>query len=396
MLVGTRGAGKTMLLRRLRHTHPGLAVYGDLRKILNAISNDTGAAGLTFDEISPSLEHAIRAKAVALLAYWLADQLRDRGLSLPLPSLRLTLPRALRSQAPSDSSIVDWLGENLYFADLDSFADGPPSQALIDLASAIATAASGSQDAPLLLLLDRAEEVVYPALTPILQLLDQSHPFLAVVATRPGLVGPDSLAQAGAPIPGDHYDIRHLGAAPYSAEWQQFQRAVLEGWVPCSLDKIPAAELALVQRVTRDAIRSTLEVVYESVGDAGTYEKGRAITAISRIKEMLIDAAQGQLHHLNDDLRGLFRKIRKADRKFKLPIMLRLGGARQHYLLGAARPFHDMSRDEKFVALGLRTGILTTCDGVGWHPYRPLDSVEIHPLVIWEENDPWYDIPYTS
>lgn len=53
LLVGTRGSGKTMLLRRMLHDyneHKGVAVYGDLgRKVLGAISADTGMAGLSFN-----------------------------------------------------------------------------------------------------------------------------------------------------------------------------------------------------------------------------------------------------------------------------------------------------------------------------------------------------------
>ena len=42
--------------------------------------------------------------------------------------------------------------------------------------------------------------------------------------------------------------------------------------------------------------------------------------------------------------------------------------------------------------MGLRTGLFTMVNGESWHPNCNLDSVEIHPLYIWEPGDKWTDI----
>src|SRR5438093_1002039 len=95
LIVGTRGSGKTMFLRRQRHLHHGVALYGDLRKILNPITSDTGAAGLTFD-LMPHLEPLIRSKAASLLAHWAAAQANERNVRWDWDIFQRALPTELR------------------------------------------------------------------------------------------------------------------------------------------------------------------------------------------------------------------------------------------------------------------------------------------------------------
>lgn len=390
LLVGTRGCGKTMLLRLFRHTYEGIAIYADLgRKTLRGISADTGAAGLTFDTIPPAMEGPLQDKAVALLALWLADQARRRELSPSKKLLRLVFPEAVLADAPTDVNLIDWLFPRLDSYFLSRFRSAPCIPAFFDFCNDIAEQAQCCTGKPLLILLDRAEEVPYPALVPVLSLLDQ-HPFITVVACRPGILGPNPDVHSTVPSPGDHYDIRHLGYNPYSTEWRAFQLNVLKAWIPETVAAFPDSELDLLLRVCRDSIRSALDIAFNSLDDNGKYDQSRRIKVTFYLQAMLLNAAQGQLRRLNNDLSGFINHIRKSS-GFGLPVLLNLPDGHQIPLLQNIAPLSESSRAEQFARLGLRTGFLGTPDGIQWHPQMTLDSLELHPLYIWRDKDKWRD-----
>ena len=115
LLIGSRGSGKTMLLRTMRHEYPGLAIYGDLgRKVLSAVSADTGTAGLSFESIEPALEGPLQDKSVALLAVWLAVQCRRRKLEFSENLLKRILPEELRSGSENAPSYLEWIEDQIF------------------------------------------------------------------------------------------------------------------------------------------------------------------------------------------------------------------------------------------------------------------------------------------
>lgn len=389
LLVGTRGCGKTMLLQLLRYTYKGVAVYADLgRKILRGISADTGAAGLTFDTIPPAMEGLLQDKAVSLLALWLADQATRRGLSPSDRLLRRVLPNNILVDAPANANLIEWLSPRLDPSSLLLFRVAPNIPAFFDFCYDIAEQAQSQTRLPLLLLLDRAEEVPYPALVPVLSLLDQTHPFLTIVACRPGILGPSPDVHSTVPSPGDHYDIRHLGFNPYSTEWRAFQLAVLQAWIPQTVRAFPPSEIDLLLRTCRDSVRSALEIAFNSLSDDGDYDRSRSRKVTCNLQVMLLNAAQGQLRRLNSDLSRLINRVRRST-GFGLPVLLRLPDKHPMPLLRNVAPLPESTRTEQFARLGLRTGLLGTPDGTPWHPQMTLDALELHPLYLWQDGDEW-------
>lgn len=375
-----------MLLRRYRHLGGTAAFYGDLRKILNPVSADTGAAGLSFDAIPPSHEPPIRRKASSLVALWLATQVAKRRGTIPWRYLIRCIPRILKRGEPKDrESALDDLYSEVRSLSLGSFAEEPALASLYEFVSELAESYSAREGSHLTLLLDRAEEIPYPCLSVVLNLLDQSHAFMAIVAARPGVLGPYHSLGSDNPIPGDHYNIQHLGASPYNKKWRHFQQEVLRAWLPSAYSQIPTSDLDLILRLSRDSIRNLLELSYNSIDERGEFDGLLLGESIKLLRRNLQSAAQGRLRGLNDDLPSLVRQIRKRLEPIFLPILLQVPRIEQRVLPS----IREMSRDERFVRLALRSGYLSVPEGESWHPHAAVREIELSPLFIWEEGDSW-------
>lgn len=392
LLVGTRGAGKTMLLRTLKRLREGSALYGDLgRKILNAVSADTGAGGLTFDEISPHLETPVHNKTLALIAAWLVDQAPklDGDVRPDKRLLKRVLPASMRSRMPSkDDELADWLVETIPVADLSEFRSQPSDAPLHDFLDDFSENVFDRTGQPLLLLLDRAEEIPYPSLTPVMTLLDQNHRFKSVVACRPGVLGPNPVMNSSVPTPGDHYDIRQLGRTPYSEQWRNFQCDVLRKWLPEDTERIPASNLDVILKISRDSIRFALDIAYKSLDEGGVFCEELMLSAIEDIRGMLQNAASSQLRFLSQDALSILKKVRSAE-GYALPVKLKLKSDRARRLFHCGSRLLDLTRDQQFFRLGLRTSLFSMVDGTPWHPYAEIPEIEITPLFLWQKGDNW-------
>jgi hypothetical protein len=391
LLVGTRGSGKTMFLRRCRHKDSGLSLYGDLRKVLNPLTRDTGAAGLSFKEISASSEQPIREKAIALLSQWLFARVSEAGVPLNSLALRRVLPDGFMNKESMTSDYLSTVREKLEISSLSDFRNISRQGSFEDLLQHISEKTNDSKGA-LTILLDRAEEIPYPGLPPVMQLLDQRHEFLTIVATRPGILGPDHQMSPDLPVPGDHYNIKHLGSTPYGQEWRTFVAEVLDAWLPRNAIHVPKDEFNWLLSIARDSLRNALELLYNALDKNNRYDAERARAQLKLIRETQMKAAQGQMRRLNGDLKGLLKRVRQRTEKLELPISVSFKRQPQSSLFDTPRHLRDMTRDEQVVYLGLRTGLFTTLDGVNWHPFGAIDSFEIPPLFIWEEGDPWSSI----
>jgi len=392
LLIGNRGSGKTMLLRKLSGiAGDAVRVYGDLRSILNPVSRETGSAGLSMGMIRPSLEGAARAMAVSLIAAWFADSCRAQGLPVDAGALQQCLPKPEPkdvAEAGSFASLWSYLATHTR---VDMYRNGPEVHTLVKFVAACAAQVSDSRK--LLLLLDRAEAVPYPATEAVIQLLDQSNPFIAVMAARPGILGADAAVSLDSPAFGDDYDGFHLGRSPYSGDWRDFQKNVLESWIPNCTAKIPPDELDLILRLSRDSLRFAIEICSSSFNREGLYDAELRRKHIVRMQNVLRDSAQGRLRHLNADIGGLVRLARAESKpSFCLPVQVCLEPREeQGSLFRIGRSVREMTLDERFVQLALRIGLLTTVDGVEWHPFALLEAVEVFPLYIWREGDTWCD-----
>lgn len=248
----------------------------------------------------------------------------------------------------------------------------------------------------LLILLDRAEDVPYLSLGVVFSLFDQSNPFLTVVASRPGILIPMNPLSSSAIIPNDHYDIHHLGASPYSSKWREYAFDVLSAWFPNAISRSHREEFDLVLNLSRDSFRTAFELVYNSIEESsGTFSEKEFFEFIQIKQDVLLRAAQGHLRHLNARLQDLITEIRRETKPFKLPILLELPDRRKRNLQ-LFNNFRELSGEEMFVQLALRSGFFTTTHGRNWHPYAEIFEVEIPPIFIWERGDQWNDIVITG
>jgi hypothetical protein len=397
LLVGARGSGKTMLLMAASTKTDYTALYGDLRKILNGVSADTGFSGLSFN-VRPSEERYLQSKAAALLGLWVVRESLNRNLPVSILYLRKLVPDELSSQVDEDitDEAISLLAEKMSELRPSAYPKVARLDILCMLIDEISQKAISRHKKGLVLLLDRAEEVPFPGLVPVLRLMDQDNSFRAVVACRPGILGSSPNIDPSLPTAGDHFDVRHLGHSPYSDEWNVFQREVLSAWIPESVKALPIKVLHTLLKISRDSLRTALELVYNSSDERTRYNENLSNCAIENLQAQLLDAAQGTLHTLNNDLSVLIRNIRKAD-GYHLPVALemRFQGSgeknisNQLSLLTNNSSYENATKLEQFIRLGLRTWLLSVPHGMRWSPSVQLSQIELNPIYLWKRGDRW-------
>lgn len=397
LLVGARGSGKTTLLKHTEANDTVCAIYVDLRTVFNEVSSDTGAAGLTLDQISAQDEGPIQDKAMALLMVDVSQKLasvlqanRDDSLIASLSHLWDHFPGGRHTE-------LAWIYQNVPTFEPSRFRARPNVRDLIDYLERAHQIVRTTLKRRLLLLVDRAEEIPYPALIPVLQLLDQGRSFQTIAATRPGMLGLSTTQSFSLPRPGDHYDIYHLGSRPYSKEWQAFQRNVMAAWIPQTTSRLPPPALATVLKVSRDSLRCALEFTYNALDESGIFSAERFNNNILNSQGVLLAAANGASRRLGFDLGEITNEIRKKYRNYRLPVRIQVtqspsDAPEQLSLLGNGPVAARISaRHESFVRIGLRTWFFSTIDGESWSPIEVPRELEINPLFLWYPSVKWTD-----
>lgn len=397
LLVGARGSGKTTLLKHTEADLKGAGVYCDLRTLFNELSADTGAAGLSFDSIPSVSEGPIQDKALAILATAVSRKITSKFKLDDDQNLRISLSHLAKEFPNGDATPLQWIHRNISTIDPSKFRQKPNIDDLMNYLDSSNNLIREKTGRSLLLLIDRAEEIPYPALTPILQLLDQSHSFQAVVATRPGMMGLSNNLHFSLPRPGDHYDIYHLGASPYSSEWTKFQRQVLQAWMPRTLSNVPEDELDELLRLSRDSLRVALEITYQSLDETGKYDRTTSNNAVLNLQRMLLDAANGAARSVGVNLLQMTNSIRKDYSNSRLPVAIRLlqetmtKESDQLALIPEILGGQTLdARSEKFVRLALRTWFFSTMHGTSWSPIMVPEIVEINPMFLWHPSSRWH------
>ena len=96
MLVGSGGAGKTMILRYAETTHDGLVFRLDLSHALAGIPK-TASVGPLAHDLSNTIVQNLQGKAIALLSLEVALRLARAGIDVPTASLSDCLPEGFDS-----------------------------------------------------------------------------------------------------------------------------------------------------------------------------------------------------------------------------------------------------------------------------------------------------------
>lgn len=395
LLVGGRGSGKTMFLRALRHTNKGISVFGDLRLILNSISIDIGAGGLMFSRISPGEEPAIQGKTAAILSWWLATALKKKGISPSLSLLRKILPRSLKNFLSDGDALSERMGNLFYDSEITEYRSDSILSFFIEFVLDLAHKCQKAEG-PLLILLDRAQDIPYPCLEPIYALLEHGNHFITVVATKPGIFWPHKSDPSDCSPSSIKFEVRHLGASPYSSSWRAYLNTVIDTWLPHSVDRVPSIHLEELLSIARDSIRVALDLAHNSINRKGAFDHSKFIESIANLRGPLVSGSQSLLRDFNDDINSYLFKLRRSLWDFRLPVNIEIKSSDRDHHLAQPKPMKEMSRDELFVNIGLRTGLFKTINGVSWHPLICLDTVEVNPLALWRDGDKWYDGAYAT
>ncbi len=95
LVVGSRGAGKTILFRYLKDTHEGFATHIYLSTEFASLTK-AGHGPLT-PRYPENIENQLSGKATSLLALAISDRLQRKGLSVPTEYLLRCLPEKFRN-----------------------------------------------------------------------------------------------------------------------------------------------------------------------------------------------------------------------------------------------------------------------------------------------------------
>jgi hypothetical protein len=212
IVIGSHGAGKTLLLRNSAHQHEGIAVsislaaeFGPLQKTRNL--------GPYASNIPPPLGPLISAKALTLLALGLAREYATKVGSVDSLALRECCPPDISVPAELTTNDIKDLIRAVAPRPFEGFSRVGEHRSLIEFANSLADQA-WRDHGPLLIALDRGDMVAAPALEPVFQLLDQESQPVTLVAMRPGVVALTSSLEEPYVIIGDHCDEIHLGLEP--------------------------------------------------------------------------------------------------------------------------------------------------------------------------------------
>jgi len=369
--------------------HEGTAVKLTLSADLASISEEVPKGYLATDS-DVDEERGIVGKAVALGAAWLAERATKAGVTLETSSLMAVLPRDVAGRAPRrlTSDTIARLKAKVDDADLDAFTQLAKGRKLQQFAIALGEACEEQGRGPLLILIDRGDNVVPTSLAAVFQLLDQSDYYTAVAAMRPGPSPPPPLVDMPASASaGDHYDVYTLGARPRSPEWRAFVEASLRAQTPLAegLDQIPREVVNAVLNLSRDSVKVAIEVLGHAVNVAGVQSvEEAALDALTRLAENLQLSAKRVLRQFNSNVTGLLKDLRDDMSAMGAvpgePCVLSFEAPRQSLL--------ETTTDiDRFIAVGLRCGAFCLPEETSWAPgHAPLE-VEVHPLMLWQRDD---------
>lgn len=383
LIIGSRGVGKTTLLRYQKEIHEGIAIHISLATEFASITKQTGL-GSWSAEWASELQPQIVGKAISLLALSLAERLLEKGIIIPTSFLAKFLPEEL-SNAVDASDIVSVAHAKRMVAgtQLDSFSIVSNGEPLSSFVTELGEA-SQKHAGPLLLLLDRADMVFPPTLIPVLELLDQSNQFIALVAMRPGIHWGQAVLGATLGVAGDHYNVVHLGTKPRSKDWTNFAEEAVEAQLSAQYKTVPEEIRSFIISLSRDSIKNALEMSARYLSVPRDAANKELEVAIQDAKENQLSAAQKTLQKYNVDFQQFIKKLRDSaiEERGKIdgPLILTVEAL-------PAETLFDTSKWGKFVEAGLRCGGFCMLEDQRWVPGLEPTSIEIPPLLVWQKGD---------
>lgn len=383
LVIGSRGVGKTTLFRYQKEIHDGIAVHISLAAEFASLTKQTGLGPLAF-ECPPGLEQLLIGKATSCLAVSVVERLRRKDVLPPVDAFHACLPKQFRQTTPITASLLTDARKNVASGDLKCFEGIAETRPLPALVSALGAASERSRG-PLLLLLDRADMVVTASLGPVLDLLDQSNHYVALVAMRPGHAGETIAKLTDSVVAGDHYPVVHLGTEPRSHDWVQFALNAVQAQLGPAIASVPDEIKDWIIALSRDSLKTALELFARYLAAPAVAAKNALIVAMEDQRENQLASAQSTLQKHHRDFRAMLNNLRAE-------AVRRNGPLRGPLLLSveSRQPvdfFDQPNRVNRFIDLGLRCSALCMPEGQRWVPGVRPNLVEIAPLLAWQKGD---------
>jgi hypothetical protein len=385
LIIGSKGAGKTMLLRhRKKAYYPG-ALYINLLKTLGPITRDAGLGGRVL-LFSDDDDLRIQQKTSALLAAAifrgiLEDDKPRARLSAswmnPLLPEDLQLSGSIRSvkraeevqRAISRYPLHRWDARPVGF-DLQDLVEKAASTRELDTA----------------LFLDRAEDAPAPSVRLLLTLLDQSFSVLTAIASRPGIAEQLLNERDETLIPGDHYAIIHLGSDPYAESWQVFAKEAITRYLEENGEEIlDTSSLDWCVRMGRDSIRTAIELAWISGHTHGNpVDRAGLVAEVQERQRTIVRTRMQPLaYDFIDVLDGVRNRLHRQARRTGQFIGEFSVAALEEPSEGKLRSV--LNRAIACDAIALPAGTV-------WHPYDQPLQFEIPPILLWKRGLPlWID-----
>jgi hypothetical protein len=224
-----------------------------------------------------------------------------------------------------------------------------------------------------------------PALAPVFDLLDQSGEYVVVVTTRPGHGGKLLANLIQGIVPGDHFDVAHLGDEPRSDAWKAFMWEAIMAQLADQSERLPTMARNLVLAMARDSLRTALELAGEYVLAAPETADRRLVNAINAARERQLGAARSTLQRYHPDFLDLIGRIRRdvtaKGGSLDRPVILELRHSRSGDLFDAPSPV------DSFLNLALRVGAICVPEGQRWMPGVHLREFEIPLILTWRPTE---------
>lgn len=389
LVIGSRGSGKTTLLRAIEHFHKGVALSFKLTPVFGAIPRafGTGRSSLHVPEryVAP-----MAGMAISIFALRLAEQLLMRGIAPPHRDILNCLPEShQRIPEFTDGMQIRGLLSGLSLAPPSTFDGIYGRKPLLNLLPAVADACQ-SNEGDLLILMDKTEQVPAPALLPLLELLDQSEGYLAVLSLRPGHGG-RLFSRVTTGFPGDHFSLCQLGMLPYSTDWHRFVKEAIQAQKPALEERIPEATLLWMLTVSRDSVRHALELV-ASYLNAASDPDAMADQTLGHIRHDTETAAESLIRDLGMSFSDFIKRARQEARPTEFvpgrPLVAEILPSDATLKL-----VHTLSDDTAAaIELALRTGAASLPSGDKWIPGGDNSRFELPPYVTWRKGDSRADL----
>lgn len=374
LIVGAAGSGKTILLRYMAATHAGAAIELDLCHVLAPVGWRLRSPA-HFDAMNEPERLQVVDRTVALLSLAVAIRALDAGLQPPASALAPCLPRgALPRRGSLDRTELRTLMRHVSELHESAFEALNTTPSFERFVGSLADLAA-DRGQPLLLLFDRAEGITGPSIYPITRLFRDAS-CRVVVAMRPS-VFTGGVQDDVPPLAGYDFDLWQLGASPGSHRWRGFVDDVLDANLGPDWRKLPSDAVALLHILSRDSLRTALELATAAMSDV-KHAWPNLIAMAHRLRERDLMVTQSLFAETHLDYRRLLGRVQNDafgnGRRVTGPLVI--------------RPTLDIESSTAVRSLfdgGLRISALCTPQGRAWIPAGSPQSAEIPPLYLWSQ-----------